>query len=78
MMNGMSHPTNRPEIIQGCANARQLVKICDLLDRFPGPSEISWKLSQGRHALPFTILADPEIAGVLIEDPDLRPYIWDL
>lgn len=73
------HPQERPEIIRGCANARQLAKICDLLEAFPGQyREISWDLHRGRRSMPFTILAEPELAAVLIEDPDLRPYLWDL
>lgn len=74
----ISHPVNRPEIIRGCANARQLAKICDLLEGFPGSREISWDLHRGSENLHFQILADPELAAVLIEDPDLRPYLWDL
>lgn len=75
---GMTHHLNRPEILHGCANARQLARICDLLDGTPGVHELSWDLSRGSHHIAFQILADPSMLAVLIEDPDLRPYVWDL
>lgn len=78
-MNGMSHPRHRPEIIQGCANARQLAKICDLLDGIhPAQGEISWDLHRGSENIHFQILADPDVLAIIEEDPDVRPYLWDL
>lgn len=74
----MRFPQHRPEVLRGCANARQLSRICDVLEGQTGHREISWDLSRGRHHLAFTILGDPELLGILEEDPDVRPYLWDL
>lgn len=59
------------EMADVCAYARFVAKLCDLL---------GFEFRGARHMI--AMLEGADVAevplDVLIEDPDLRPYIWDL
>ena len=64
-------PTPGTELRELCANARQVVELCDAL---------GFEFRGGRHYV--GLLEGAHHTGVsldeLIEDPDLRPYIWEI
>ena len=60
------------EIQQTCDNARKIVELCDALGfEFRGGAHLVGLLQGAATVEGCTIDA-------MIEDPDLRPYIWDL
>lgn len=54
-----------PEVLQGCKNARELVRLCDVLERRPQPHRAKVALVSG----------DEPVRDY---DPDTDPYFWDL
>jgi len=64
---------NMDTVVQGCRNARLAVRVCDQLDAImPMSGGVSSPLGPLELELE---LADLEL---LVDDPDMRPYIWDL
>lgn len=68
---GSSHGFSNPELDELCANARRVKELCDLFGiEFRGYRPLVGLL-QGAD------LRGHELAQ-LVENPELRPYIWDL
>jgi hypothetical protein len=66
-----SHVIATPEILELCTQARRVKEFCDIMGiEFRGFEPLVGLL-QGADKTGRTL-------GELVEDPDLRPYIWDL
>jgi hypothetical protein len=67
------------EIQQTCDNARKIVELCDALGfEFRGGAHLVGLLEGAEHINHHHPAELHVSLDAMIEDPDLRPYIWDL
>lgn len=79
-------PRERPvsrlmRVLRGEGSRPQLEKVCNAAMQagctFAVPSALQWELAEWPN-MKFVITGDLEAIGQLEEDPDVRPYLWDL
>lgn len=70
-----------PVVRVGCARAREAAKICELVEgagaQIAFTSGRQWEQPEWPEVR-FVIQGDAGTLELLEEDPDLRPYLWDL